>query len=162
LQVTARLELRMKKCPKCHQSRKVHRSHRDAALWLQLLGWHRFRCTECNLYFEGWKLFPTRRNGGSSSKESDESQSKPEPKIESKPQPKPAVEIPKKAVSHDDNNGGESASNANEGFCLHCQSQRIRRAKREGLMEHVFYPLVSKYPYKCSECGTRFMKKGRG
>jgi hypothetical protein len=148
----------MKKCPKCHQSRKVHRSHRDAALWLQLLGWHRFRCTECNLYFEGWKLFPTRRGGGSSSKESEDAQFKSEPKIA----PKPDIEIPKKAESHADNNGSGSASSAGEGFCLHCQSQRIRRAKREGLMEQVFYPLVSKYPYKCSECGTRFLKKGRG
>ena len=152
----------MKKCPKCQQTRKVHRSHRDAALWLQLLGWHRFRCTECNLYFEGWKLFPSRRTGGRAAKESEEPQAKIEPKPEPNPQLKPQVDIPKKAVSHADRNGGGSPSGASEGTCLNCQSQRVRRAKREGLVEQMFYPLVSKYPYKCSECGTRFIKKGRG
>ena len=141
----------MKKCPKCQQTRKVHRSHRDAPLWLQLLGWHRFRCTNCNLYFEGWKLFPTRRNGSSSAKESEEPQVNPEPK--------PGIVIPKKVVADAADNGSDST--AGEAHCLHCQSQRIRRAKREGLMEQMFYPLFSKYPYKCSDCGTRFMKRGR-
>jgi hypothetical protein len=137
----------MKKCPKCQLTKKVHRSHRDAALWLQLLGWHRFRCTQCNLYFEGWKLFPSRRGGGSSAKESEEPQIKAEPK--------PVVVTPTKTMPKATTNGH------GEDYCFQCQSQKIHRAKRDGLMEQFFYPLLSKYPYKCSDCGTRFMKKGR-
>ena len=142
----------MKKCPKCQQAKKVHRSHRDAPLWLQLLGWHRFRCTQCNLYFEGWRLFPARRNGSSSTKESEEPQVNPVPKSE-------AVPLDKAVAETADN--GSGVSRGGDIHCPNCQSHRIRRAKREGLMEEMLYPLISKDPYKCSECGTRFLKKGR-
>src|SRR5215471_13589816 len=138
----------MKKCPKCQQSRKVHRSHRDSAFLLQLVGWHRFRCTHCNLYFEGWMLFSTRRNGSSSAKDKDKESEEPQ----TDPQPKQEFVVPKITRVPIADNG--KAPTASDGQCLHCQSRRIHRAKREGLMEEVFYPLFSKYPYKCSDCGT--------
>src|SRR5258708_4093809 len=104
----------MKKCPKCQQTKKVHRSHRDAPLWLQVVGWHRFRCTQCNLYFEGFRLFPSSsRNGSSSAKEADEPQIKSEPRPEPKPVAKPQVQRPKT----------EAAVSNDEGQCLHCQGQ---------------------------------------
>src|SRR5581483_2990581 len=61
----------MKKCPKCQSRKRVHRSRRDLSVLVQLMGFHRFRCTDCNLYFEGFSPIPSygRKNGHESESE---------------------------------------------------------------------------------------------
>src|SRR6267142_2816681 len=107
----------MKKCPKCRSPKKVHRSRRDSPLWLQLVGWHRFRCTNCNLYFEGFCLFPSHKDTNLSNKEQEEPQIKPL----SKPTVKSEVIASEIAVTVGHSNGNRNGTSV-AGRCLHCQS----------------------------------------
>ena len=59
-------------------------------------------------------------------------------------------------------NNGDKADGAGLRHCLHCQSSRIHRIKREGFMEEMIFPLISKYPFRCSDCGEKFLSRGRG
>jgi hypothetical protein len=47
-------------------------------------------------------------------------------------------------------------------ICAICQSHRMRRISRKGLLRKVLAPLFGYYPWRCSSCFTEFMLKSRG
>src|SRR5581483_1305188 len=126
----------MKKCPKCQSRKRVHRSRRDLSVLVQLMGFHRFRCTDCILYFEGFSPIPSygRKNGH-------ESESEQEFKSAS-------THSPDHGLKKQNNQNGDS----NRQFCPNCQSTKVRRSKRVGVLETTVYPLTAKFPYRCNEC----------
>jgi len=42
-------------------------------------------------------------------------------------------------------------------LCPHCQSKRIRRVKRKGLLRRKVYPRFKGYPYHCGNCDKDFI-----
>mgnify|MGYP002336264715 CR=1 FL=1 len=42
--------------------------------------------------------------------------------------------------------------------CPECGSNHIHRSRRHGALERAVLPAVSVYPFRCSECHTRFLR----
>ncbi|MBZ0266297.1 hypothetical protein K8I28_16690 [bacterium] len=42
-------------------------------------------------------------------------------------------------------------------MCPHCQSRRLRRMKRKGLLQNKLYPIFDGYPYHCGRCKKKFI-----
>lgn len=47
-------------------------------------------------------------------------------------------------------------------FCTKCQSERMRRIKREGFLHIRVAPLFGYYPWRCSTCATVQLIRARG
>ena len=45
--------------------------------------------------------------------------------------------------------------------CQYCGSNRIYRSHRQGLKEGIWLRLVMKAPYRCQECGARYITYDR-
>lgn len=48
--------------------------------------------------------------------------------------------------------------------CPECQSNRVRKSHKQGLLEYLNYILASQQPYRCKYCDARFLytkPKGR-
>jgi hypothetical protein len=41
--------------------------------------------------------------------------------------------------------------------CANCASDHVRRSRRRGLREGLFLRISFRAPYRCRECGTRFI-----
>jgi hypothetical protein len=42
--------------------------------------------------------------------------------------------------------------------CPVCGSKRVNRSKRRGIVERMFFRLVSLKPFRCEACDTRFFR----
>jgi hypothetical protein len=42
--------------------------------------------------------------------------------------------------------------------CPECGSNHVHRSRRRGTLEERILPVVSVFPFRCSECKTRFMR----
>jgi hypothetical protein len=43
--------------------------------------------------------------------------------------------------------------------CRHCGSSKIYRSHRQGLWEGLFLRLILKAPYRCHDCGARYVTR---
>ena len=46
--------------------------------------------------------------------------------------------------------------------CSKCQSQRMRRIRREGFVRVILAPIFGYYPWRCSVCRTEKLVRTRG
>ena len=110
------------------------------------VGFHRFRCTQCNLYFEGFSLFPSRQKSNGNVAED-------APALRVEDRKAKMKMMAKEEITRMGNSKGQA--------CPSCHGTQIRRSKRVGTAETLLYPIISKFPFRCNECGFRFYCRSR-
>jgi hypothetical protein len=137
----------MKRCPKCNSSR-VRRGYAHDPLFIRLMGYRELLCDSCNLRFRGF-VIPGTLPRSTRTKGKGEKRQEP-------------------ADTHQTAEHGNQKKGRTETFvrihefkaCPSCQSENTHRSHRQGALERAA-SLAGIYPYRCDECGSRFLAKRR-
>ena len=137
----------MKRCPKCNSSR-VRRGYAHDPLLIRLVGYRELLCDSCNLRFRGFVIPGTLPHSKRTNRKEDKQEAPPDRRS---------------AVGHGSQKQGhtETLVRVHESKdCPSCQSEHTHRSHRQGALERAA-SLAGIYPYRCDDCGNRFLARRR-